>query len=223
MSRAHCVTLVGALAALSAAACEPAADGGMLEPSVAVPLQASVAAANGGSGAMIMRFETVAFTVLFDAERQLLSAHMPSDLAICGLGDGELPVVEVQVVRTPSQIGQRAVTQKGEEHITIYHASSLADAGLGGNLALAGFVNLEGDGSAFCSFLAGPNRIAEGTVQRISTFSLASFHARWTGTIHGVDGRDYHVTEIYQLNADPHDPNNPDTFTEPVVRINLRP
>lgn len=38
-------------------------------------------------------------------------------------------------------------------------------------------------------------------MRRLSTFSLASFHARWTGTIQGVDGRDYHLNEVYQLHA----------------------
>jgi len=85
---------------------------------------------------------------------------------------------------------------------------------------LFGFANVV-DVGAFCGFLAGPNRIAVGVVQRL--FSAASFHARWTGTLQRVNGGDSHLTEIYQLNADAHDPSNPDTFVQQVASIMLRP
>jgi hypothetical protein len=38
-----------------------------------------------------------------------------------------------------------------------------------------------------------------------------------------VNGGEYHLTEIYQLNADAHDPSNPATFVQQVSSILLRP
>lgn len=194
------------------AACSPASDSNALAPSFAIS-PASVA-----GGALILRFSTVSFILVFDAERGLLSAHMPSD--ICGAG--ELNRVEVKRVVTPSEIDQVLAQVKGEERVAVYHATSPAQAGLSAPIDFFGFPNVV-NFPLLCSFLAGPNRIAEGTVQRISTFSAASFHARWTGTITGVAGTVYQLTEIYQLNAAAHDPTNPATFQQQVANILLQP
>lgn len=193
------------------------------EDRVLAPLTASASSdVSQASGAVIIRFSTVTFTLIFDAERQLLAAHMPSDAFVCG-GSEPLNVVEVMRVTTPSEIGQRFALQTSDaERVAIYRATSPADAGLAASINFFGFNNIF-DGGKFCDFLTGPSRIAEGPVQRISTFSLASFHGRWTGIIDGVDGRDYKLTEVYELTADIHDPNNPDGFAEPVVRIMLQP
>jgi len=211
------VGLAIALGGTALGACD-----GAREDRVLAPLAASTTAdVSAASGAVIIRFPAVTFTLVFDAERQLLAAHMPSDAFVCG-GSEPLNVVEVLRVTTPSEIGQRVALQTSDaERVAIYRATSPADAGLAASINFFGFNNIF-DGAKFCDFLTGPNRIAEGTVQRLSTFSLASFHARWTGRIQGVDGRDYHLTEVYGLTADAHDPNNPDTFAEPVVRILLR-
>lgn len=175
-------------------------------------------ASQGVGGAAILRFGTISFILTFDAERMLLSAHMPSNL--CSPA-GEFNDVEVQRVVTPSQIAQATALVTGEEgHVAIYHASSPAEAGLSADINSFGFGNLV-DVPQFCSFLAGPNRIAEGLVDRVSTASRASFHARWTGTIQGVDGSDYHLTEVYQLDSDIQDPTDPTQFRETVSSILL--
>lgn len=170
------------------------------------------------NGATVQQFTTTAFSLIYDAESQLLAAHAPSN--ICS--GGSLNQVDVLRVFTPSAIGQRFAQQQADEQVAVYHATSPAEAGLSAPISFFGFGNIVNFGQ-FCAFLSGPNLIAEGTAQRISTFTLASFHGRWTGTLAGVDGRNYRLVETYQLNADIHDPNNPATFTEPVVRILLEP
>lgn len=202
-------------------ACDRDAGERFLGPEPAPPMP-SVSASAGSGGAVILRFAAITFTLIFDAERQLLAAHMPSDVFVCAGGSAPLNVVEVQRVETPTAFGQIVAKQTADERVAIYHAASPAEAGLAASIDFFGFNSIF-DGAAFCGFLTGPNRIAEGTVRRLSTFSLASFHARWTGTIQGVDGRDYHLNEVYQLNADIHDPNNPDLFSQPVAKILLRP
>ena len=216
--RARPLTMLTCLAGL-VAACDPTVDHTALGPTGSPgPLASSVSPAAAG-GAIILRFSTASFILIFDSERQLLSAHMPSD--ICG--DGNLSLAQVVRVTTPSQIGQRfAQITSDDEQVAVYHATSPADAGLSAAIDFFGFANIF-DLPTFCAFLAGPNRIAEGQVKRLSTFSLASFHARWTGIIQGVDGLDYHLTEIYQLNADAHDPTNPATFAQQVSNILLHP
>ena len=217
--RAHVPAVLAALSSLGTlGACSPASD-----PNPLAPANGPVAAApsfaispSAAGGALILRFTTVSFILVFDAERQLLSAHMPSD--ICGAG--QLNQVQVQRVITPSDIGQVVAQVSGDERVAVYHAASPADAGLSAPIDFFGFSNVV-DFGRLCSFLGGPNLIAEGTVQRLSTFSAASFHARWTGAITGVDGTAYHLTEIYQLNADAHDPSNPATFAQQVASILL--
>lgn len=205
MRTRHRHTLSTLLAALTFVACDR-------------PAENALAPAPSLNGATVERFQTIAFTLIFDAERQLLAAHMPSN--ICD--DGEFNVVDLLRVITPSAIGQRFAQQSADEQVAIYRAGSPAEAGLAGPISFFGFGNLV-DVGQFCAFMGGPSLIAEGTVQRISTFSLASFHGRWVGRLTGVDGRDYQLSEAYQLNAAIDDPNNPETFTEPVVQVLLTP
>ncbi|MGH7530158.1 MAG: hypothetical protein ACREMN_07225 [Gemmatimonadales bacterium] len=208
--------------AVALGACEGARPESALAPQTELLAASTTADVNAASGAVIVRFTTVTFTLIFDAERQLLAAHMPSDAFVCG-GSEPLNLVDVMRVTTPSEIGQRFALQTSDaERVAIYRATSPADAGLAASINFFGFNNIF-DGAKFCDFLTGPTRLAEGPVQRISTFTLASFHGRWTGRLAGVDGRAYQLTEVYQLTADIHDPNNPDTFAEPVVRILLQP
>jgi hypothetical protein len=144
---------------------------------------------------------------------------MPSN--VCG--DGELNVVDVRRVRTPSPVNTVASTIKDDDsRAAVYRVESPSEASLSGDLSFFGFQNVV-DLSAFCAFLTGPNLIAESTVQSISTFSAAGFHLRRTGTIQALDGQDYQLTENYQLNADAHDPNNPNTFTEVLSSVSLTP
>ncbi len=205
-----------ALIGLAALAACDRAPGDALAPQRSGPSTTSVAAAS--SGATIVRFSTVSFLLVFDAQHQLLSADLPSNICT----NGGFNVVDVQRVSTPSQIGEFLAKVTGDEHVSVYHATSPADAGVSSTINSFGFGNLV-DVAQFCAFMGGPNLIAEGRAQRLSTVSNASFHARWTGTLQGVDGASYHLTETYQLNADAHDPANPDTFTEPVVQILLHP
>lgn len=172
-----------------------------------------------GSGAMVGRFPSGSFLLIYDAETELLAAHMPSN--ICAGGGAN--IVEVQRVDLPSDVVESVSLVKSDDaQVAIYDAGSPAEAGLAAGIDFFGQQNIV-DVVQFCGFLLGPDRIAEGSVRRVSTLSPASFHARWTGTIEGVDGRDYKLTEVYQLNADVHDPNNPDTFKQVVASIKLRP
>jgi hypothetical protein len=213
-----CVRLAGALLLL--AGCTEAPAEPVIDPyddAAAVAYAAN--AANGAGGAMIDRFTNIQFLLIYDPASQLLSAHMPSNLCT----DGEFNMVDVHRVRTPSPVNSVSSTVKdADSQAAIYHATSPGDAGLSAAINFFGFTDVV-DLSKFCAFLAGPNLIAEGTVQSISTFSAASFHLRRTGTVRGVDGQDYHLTEIYQLNADAHDPNNPATFVEVISTVRLSP
>ncbi len=207
---------------LLAVAILAACDGAPTEPFPTVSPSYAVAPpdeSGNENGALILRADRVEFLFVFDAERDLLAAHMPSTFC----QDLSLNAVELLRVDMPSQVGSIfAKVSSDEATVAVYHATSPSDIGLDAPIDSYGFVNVT-DFGALCAFLAGPDRIAEGTVRRITTFSAASFHGRWTGEIQGVDGRDYYLTEVYQLNADAHDPNNPDTFFEPVVSIQLQP
>ena len=190
----------------------PALEAAALAPTV--PLASSSA-----GGAVVERFTNTQFILVYDADSQLLSAHMPSN--ICG--DGAFNVVDVKRVRTPSPVNRVSSTIKdNDSQAAVYRAASPAEAGLSGELSFFGFADIA-DLGQFCAFMSGPQLIAEGTVRSISTFSAASFHLQRTGVIQGVDGQDHHLTEVYQLNADAHDPNNPDTFVEIISRVSLSP
>jgi hypothetical protein len=177
------------------------------------------AIAANSQGAEVERFPNIQFLLVYDPESQLLSAHMPSNVCT----DGELNIVDVHRVRTPSPVNSvTSAIKDPDSQAAIYHVSSPSDAGLSGDINFFGFANVA-DFTQFCAFLEGPDLIAEGTVQSISTFSAASFHLRRTGTVQGVNGQAWHLTEIYQLNADAHDPNNPATFVELISRVSLTP
>lgn len=183
------------------------------------PATVRAEAPGNGGGAVVTRFQNTEFILVFDEKRELLAAHMPS--TVCR--EPGLNPVDVMRVEKPSQVATVfAKVTSDDAVVSIYHATSPSDAGLEATIHSYGFPNVV-DFDAFCAFLEGPDRIAEGTVRRITTFTGASFHGRWTGTLQGTDGRDYRLTEVYQLNADAHDPFNPDTFFEPVVAIHLRP
>lgn len=218
--RSHVTNFTLALSAALLLACgetpgEPSPDPAQEPTSVAV-----VPSASANSGAEIDRFSNFQFILIYDAERQLLSAHMPSNLCT---PEGEFNIVEVKRVRTPSPVNGVSSTIKDDDSkAAIYRVESPSEASLSGPINFFGFQDIV-DVSVFCAFLAGPDLIAEGTVESISTFSAASFQLRRTGIVQGVDGQDYHLTEVYHLNADAHDPNNPDTFTELVSSIRLQP
>ena len=172
----------------------------------------------GRAGARPVRRRSL-FLLIYDPDTQLLSAHMPSD--ICDAG--EFNIIDVHRVRTPSDVNSVSSVIKDEDsQAAVQRASSPTEAGLAGDLNFFGFANIA-DLGHFCAFMSGPQLVAEGTVQSISTFSAASFHLQRTGVVQGVDGQDYHPTEVYQLNADAHDPNNPDTFVELISSVSLSP
>ena len=181
------------------------------------PSASMVPGTAAASGAIVIRTEVTTFLVHLDAANELLSVHAPS--TVCGAG--ELNVADAQFVVTPSAIGQFIAQIKDpDEQVAVYEASSFADAGLGGSFDFAGLGDIV-DFTAFCPFLTGPARVAEGTVRRLSNFSNASFVASWIGTIQGTDGQSYRLREAYQLGADAQDPNNPDEWTLHVSRIRL--
>lgn len=215
-------SVVLTVAVLAFTACGDAPTDASLEKDVQLSAtRAAPTSATGqqGGGAVVIRFSNPFFILVYDAETELLAAHMPSD--VCA--SGNFNVLEVQQVQTPSDVVPFVSQVKSNEaQVAVYHAGSPAEAALASGIDFFGLADIV-DVGQFCAFLAGDDRIAEGTVQRISTFSPASFHARWTGTIQGVDGRDYRLTEVYHLNADVHDPNNPDTFKQTVARVELRP
>jgi len=178
----------------------------------------SSATAASASGAVLIRGQAATFLVHLDAERELLSVHAPSDVCTTG----PLNIADAQFVVTPSAIGQFIAQLKDEnEQLAIYRASSFAEAGLSGSFDFAGLGDIV-DFTAFCNFLQGPQRVAEGVVRRASVFSNASFTATWTGEIQGVGGEDARLTERYQLGAEAQDPNNPATWVLHVSFINLR-
>lgn len=210
------------VAVLAFTACGDAPTDASLEQDVRLSAtRAAPASAAGqqGGGAVVSRSSNPFFILVYDAGTELLAAHMPSD--VCS--SGNFNVFEVQQVQTPSDVVPLvSQARSNEAQVAVYDAGSPAEAALASGIDFFGPADIV-DVGQFCAFLAGPDRIAEGTVQRISAFSPASFHARWTGTIQGVDERDYRLTEVYHLNADAHDPNNPDTFEQTVTRVNLRP
>lgn len=171
--------------------------------SVAAPEweSATVISPEQSAGAVVEVDEANVFFFHFDAERGLLSAHLPSDFCL-----GEpLNVADRQIITTPSEIQQRIVQiSDADSRVAVYRASSLADLT-----------------SDFCGFLLGPTKVAEGTVRHTQTLSNASFASRWTGTIEAVGGGRLHLTEVFQLTADAHDPNNPATWSVNASRILL--
>jgi hypothetical protein len=210
-------TIAAALALL--AACADAPEELPLGPAHDTAARVADVPLASSNGATVDRFPNIQFLLIYDPDTQLLSAHMPSN--ICGAG--EFNVVNVQRVRTPSPVNSVSSVIKDEDsQAAIYRASSPAEAGLAGDLNFFGFADIV-DVGRFCAFMSGPQLVAEGTVQSISTFSAASFHLRRTGVVQGVDGQAYHLSEVYQLNADAHDPNNPDTFVELISRVTLSP
>ena len=195
-------------------ACDSATDDGAFSPA---PVLASAAAGSGG--AMVLRGTTAAFLVHLDSQRGLLSVHAPSN--VCTIGN--LNEVDFQFVITPSAIGQFIAQLKSDDgQVAVYRASSFAEAGMTGIAEFGGIGNIV-DFGQFCAFLEGPNRIAEGSVRRVSNSSNASFSAHWVGTIQGVNGEDVKLTEVYQLGADAQDPSNSDLWVLHVSKILLSP
>ncbi len=190
--------VLGALAVLGAlGACERE---GPLTPAAASSPRGDVVTPPQSQGAMIVIDSTQTIFFNFDAARQLLSVHAPSDLCLTG----DYNVGARTAITTRSAIAQRLVRiQDDDARVAVYHASSLDDL--------------------TCAFLLGPTRIAEGTVQQTQTFSNASFAAHWGGWIEGVDGTPLHLSETYQLTADAQDPNNPAYWSENVTTILLSP
>lgn len=188
-----------ALAALGACGDGPGSDR-LLAPS---PADLAATTAEGSRGAIVEYDQSILFFFHFDARRGLLSAHVPADLCA-----GAPPNVgDRQIVTTPSAIQQRLVKATDiDSRVAVYRAESADDP----------FPDL-------CAFLDGPGKVAEGVVHHTQTFTNASFAAHWGGTVQGVDGSTYHLSESYQLTADAHDPNNPELWSLNASRILLSP
>lgn len=152
--------------------------------------QASSAApgvAAGSYGAVLTNDETIPFFVHYDAARDLMSVHGGLVELCRGTSLGTAPRM---IVDTPSEISQRLVKIGQEEQpVVIYRTET---------------------GAFSCALvLAQEARVASGMVRHDQVFTLASFKATWRGTVTAPDGSSHHLTEVYQLTADIHDPNNP--------------
>lgn len=203
----------GALAlVLALGACDRPATDATLAPERSFAASPDAADASSNSGAILIRGQTSVLFFNFDAERGLLSAHVPSN--VCS--GGSLNVADIKIVTTPSEIRQRLVQIADDDsQVAVYRASSFADAGLTGT-GLGG-----ADIPKLCTFLAGPNLIAEGIVQHRQNLSNASFAAHWGGWITGVDGSEVKLTETFQLRADAHEPNDPAGWVVDVAKVLL--
>ena len=198
--------------AVGMAACEPTESTAPHIASLAVSADAGAA-----GGAAVIRGQTLSFLAHFDASRQLLSVHAPSNLC----SGGNVNVNDFQFVITPSAVEQFiAQLRSNAEQVAVYHAASFADAGMVGTAGTAGFGGIV-DVARFCDFLAGPTLVGEGTVRRISNFSNANFVARWTGGLSTPEGTSITLTEIYQLRADAQDPNNQASWVVDVSKVLL--
>lgn len=203
------IKLFGLVLLAAVAACESATDE-LTAPELSTPGRASAEAAQTQSRLVSVRmasvdtFQQPEFLLHLDAERELMAAHMPSDFCL----GGALGTLDVRAIDTSSEIEQRIVQTKGEGvPVAVYEADSFADAGISGAFDTAGFGNvLSGDVSQFCAFLLGPQRIAEGTVRRVSNLSNASFSVSWTGKLETPGGGTLGLTEVYQLTADAQEP-----------------
>lgn len=184
---------------LLATACSEQSPEGLLAP------RQSLATMSGQSrGAVIIIDEFPALFFNFDAARGLLSIH---GAGIFGCTGQQVNIADRLIIETPSAIQQRLVqVQDGDSWVSVHRASSLGDA----------FPDL-------CGFLAGPSRVAAGFVKHSQTFTHASFAAHWGGTIQTPAGGPVHLSEVYQLTADAHDPNNPAHWSLNAVQILLSP
>jgi hypothetical protein len=183
------------------------------------PSLAATPTLSAENGATIVRMPQAEFVVHLDAARGLLAVHAPSN--VCGAGS--LNEGELLKVTTPSQIEQMNAQYRYDEgQVAIYRASSFADAGLTGGFDLTGLGGIVNFGQ-FCSFLVGPDRIAEGTVRRVSNFSNANFSVVWQGTLELVGGGWTKLAETYELTGAADDPNNPDFWSLNNSKILLSP
>lgn len=189
------------------------------EPANPAAPRSELAPAGPGSGAVIIETPVAAFAVHLDAERGLLSVHAPSD--VCQ--SGNVNVAQARFIITPSEIDQFLAQLKDDDAaVAVYEASSFAEAGIDGSFDLAGGSDI--DFGQFCGFLLGPDRIAEGTVRRVSNLSNASFSVSWVGEITAVDdGSPVQLTEVYQLKADAREPGDSSQWRVNVSKILLSP
>lgn len=189
------LTLVGGVAA-----CDAGDVGVPTSPEVTTPSAAVVAeTADQSQGAIVVFDETVAFFIHHDARRGLMSLH--GGLAEFCLG---LPITTTprQIVATPSEISQTLFRiGEDEQPVVIYRTDEPVVS---------------------CALANSPARVAAGTVRHDQTFTLGSFAARWEGEVTAPDGSTHHLTEVYQLTADVHDPNDPALWSLNTSKILLR-
>jgi hypothetical protein len=191
-----------AVTSVIAACSEPGVDR-LLTPELSM---AAVSSPEQSRGAVIDsdQFPTLFFH--FDASRGLLSIH---GAGLFGCAGQEVSIADRHIVTTPSAIQQELVAiRDADSWVSVHRAGSLGDA----------FPDL-------CGFLAGPTLIAKGFVGHTQTFTNASFAAHWGGTIETPAGGAIHLSEVYQLTADAHDPNNPATWSLNAshILLSLRP
>lgn len=223
MSRISPIPLALA-AAVALAACDTPTGAPGQGPAAAAPSASTASAPAAGPRLLAVtasgpdRFQTVEFLLHLDAEHGLMAVHAPSNFC----QTFQVGVVDVQEVSTPSAIEQRIVQTKGEGlPLTVYRASSFADAGIEGSFDFAGFGNVLANLPAFCAFLAGPDRVAEGTVRRVANLSNASFAVSWTGQLERVGGGTVMLTELYQLIGDAQEPSDASQWSVSASKVLL--
>lgn len=179
------------IVAVGIAACDTAQPDTPLAPEDLPTALAPTATDPASHGAIITLDETVPFFAHFDAKRGLMSVH--GGLVELCQGDPFTTVARM-IVETPSEIEQ-TLFKFGEEEqpVVIYRTST---------------------GAVTCGLvLSEEARVASGMVRHDQVFTLASFKATWRGDVTAPDGSSHHLTEVYQLSADIHDPNNPATWS----------
>jgi hypothetical protein len=176
--------------ALSSAlvACE--ADG-PTTPTAEAPVFESHVAGHESFGAVIQMDETLYGFTHFDAARGLMAVHG----WIVEFCQGQpLSTTPRVIVATPSAIGQTLVKLgERDQPVVVYRTET---------------------GAVSCALvLSEEARVASGMVRHDQVFTLASFKATWRGRVTAPDGSSHPYTEVYQLTADIHDPNNPDLWS----------
>jgi hypothetical protein len=119
-----------------------------------------------------------------DAARGLLAIHGPvSNLPVCTNASTRDPV-DIQVVRTPSDVeGTALLIRASDTHVTIYAGVDIS--------ALFPF-----DPSKFCPFIETTPKLYEGIVQYTVNIGNASASFRWEGQVTRVsDGAAFHYVE----------------------------
>lgn len=153
---------------------------------------------NGPSspGPVVIRVSGVpVFLAVNDPDRNLMSIHLNvADNPICGTAGFD--DVDVQRVSAPSVIGTFIAHRMGDDtHVAVYATADFAEAG---------FLSTGFDPSVFCSFIAGPKRLGEGSARYERLAALPyQITDRWVGLLTADDGATIGYTDLQHGILDP--------------------